>query len=137
MNLHVWFICGLLGTALVAGLGPACAEESDASQAANKSTAPPRKADTNSEPANTEEVIVTAQRREERLRDVPMTVSVLSAEDLALTGAVNTSDLQRITPGVRMQFNGAYLAPSIRGVSSNTTAPGLRVTRNTSASGLA
>jgi iron complex outermembrane receptor protein len=47
-----------------------------------------------------EEVVVTATRREERLQDVPLAVSALSAEQLASTGFKELADIQYALPGV-------------------------------------
>jgi iron complex outermembrane receptor protein len=71
------------------------------------------------------QVIVTAQRRSERQEDVPMTVSVLSGDALQVMGVSSTTELYRVTPGIQLPMFGAYVSPSIRGVSSNTTAVGL------------
>ncbi|WP_167855003.1 TonB-dependent receptor [Mangrovimicrobium sediminis] len=65
-----------------------------------------------------ENVVVTAQRRQERLVDVPISITALDAEDLLRSGVNSTADLARITPGVQLTFNGGYLQPAIRGVSS-------------------
>ncbi len=50
------------------------------------------------------EVVVTAQKREERLRDVPISVSVVTPQVLAATNAKNLTELSGAVPGV--QFNG-------------------------------
>jgi iron complex outermembrane recepter protein len=47
-----------------------------------------------------EEIIVTATRREERLQDVPLAVSALSAEQLSDSGFKALSDIQYALPGV-------------------------------------
>ncbi|MFA4892536.1 TonB-dependent receptor [Brevundimonas sp.] len=47
-----------------------------------------------------EEVIVTATRREERLRDVPVSITALSQEELNERGIVNYDGLATATPGV-------------------------------------
>ncbi len=65
-----------------------------------------------------ETVVVTAQRRDERLVDVPISITALSAEDLLRSGVSSTPDLERVTPGLQLTFNGGYLQPAIRGVSS-------------------
>lgn len=70
------------------------------------------------------EIIVTAQRRSERLRDVPMSVAAISADSLAKSGVTNSSDIARLVPSVVMPFQGAFLQPSIRGVSSTGAAVG-------------
>ncbi|HEX7877002.1 MAG TPA: TonB-dependent receptor [Sphingobium sp.] len=64
------------------------------------------------------EIIVTAQRRSERLLDVPASITALSAETLEKSGITSTSDLARAVPGVAMTFYGAFLQPAIRGVTS-------------------
>ncbi|MBL4878224.1 MAG: TonB-dependent receptor, partial [Hyphomonas sp.] len=43
-------------------------------------------------------VTVTAQRREEDLIDVPLSVSAFSADQLEATGAVDITSIQRSTP---------------------------------------
>lgn len=45
-------------------------------------------------------IIVTARRQNERLQDVPASVSVLTADALEKTGALNASDFSQLTPGV-------------------------------------
>jgi len=45
-------------------------------------------------------IIVTARRQSERLQDVPASVSVLTADALAKTGAENAEDFAQLTPGV-------------------------------------
>jgi iron complex outermembrane receptor protein len=47
-----------------------------------------------------EEIVVTATRREERLQDVPLAVSALTAEQLAGTGFKELADIQYALPGV-------------------------------------
>ncbi|WP_269714899.1 TonB-dependent receptor [Caulobacter sp. NIBR2454] len=48
------------------------------------------------------EVVVTATRREESLRDIPATIAAVTADQLAATGPVSgTGDLLRTVPGVR------------------------------------
>lgn len=45
-------------------------------------------------------IIVTARRQDERLQDVPASVSVLTADALEKTGAENAEDFAQLTPGV-------------------------------------
>ena len=47
-----------------------------------------------------EEIIVTARRQNERLVDVPASVSVINADALAKTGADNAQGFAQLTPGV-------------------------------------
>jgi len=70
-----------------------------------------------------EEVIVTAQRRAESIRDVPIAISVVSEKDLEAMGATDFVDFARTIPGVQFRAAGAgRVKLSIRGVSSNTGA---------------
>jgi iron complex outermembrane recepter protein len=47
-----------------------------------------------------EEIIVTARRQQERLQDVPASVTVLTADALQKTGADKAEDFVKLTPGV-------------------------------------
>lgn len=67
-----------------------------------------------------EEVIVTAQKRSENVQDVPIAISVFSADAVEKLSARNLTDLGRFTAGVEMN-NDNSLQPtySIRGVETN------------------
>jgi iron complex outermembrane receptor protein len=75
--------------------------------------------------AQVQEVIVTAQRRSERLQDVPMTVVAVSSQQLEQRGVTETAGLQRLTGGLQMPMYGAWISPSIRGVSTAITNSGV------------
>jgi iron complex outermembrane recepter protein len=66
--------------------------------------------------AKLEEVVVTAQRRSEAIRDVPISIVALSADMLTKAGVTGTIDLPRVAAGVEMPMYGGYLRPSIRGI---------------------
>jgi iron complex outermembrane receptor protein len=64
-------------------------------------------------------VTVTAQRREENLLDVPLSVSAFSAEQLEATGAVDITTIQRSTPNATIEVargSNSTLIAFIRGV---------------------
>ncbi len=66
-----------------------------------------------------DEIIVTARRREESLQDVPIAISVLSAETLDQRGAENITVLQETTPNATIQVargSNSTLIGFIRGV---------------------
>ncbi|MES2986389.1 MAG: TonB-dependent receptor [Pseudomonadota bacterium] len=65
-----------------------------------------------------DDIVVTAQRREERLKDVPITVNVISGEDLAASGASSSRDIQTLVPGVTTANNAYATQFTIRGVGS-------------------
>jgi outer membrane receptor protein involved in Fe transport len=53
-----------------------------------------------SEDSSLEEVVVTAQRRTERLQDVPISVSVFSQATMDAQGTRDIDDIARLTPGL-------------------------------------
>ncbi|MFN4177919.1 TonB-dependent receptor [Phenylobacterium sp.] len=76
-------------------------------------------AQTAEEPGVVEELVVTARRREETLKDVPVAVSAISGERLAATGAVDITTLQQSTPNTTVQVargSNSTLISFIRGV---------------------
>lgn len=64
------------------------------------------------------EIVVTAQRRNESLKDVPMTITALNSDMLTKAGVTSTQDLSRVAAGVSMPMQGGWLQPVIRGVTS-------------------
>lgn len=71
-----------------------------------------------------EEVVVTAQRRSERLQDVPLTVNTVTGADLVRAGVTTIRDLQNVVPGFTFSGQGTTAQPSIRGVSTSLSAAG-------------
>ena len=73
-----------------------------------------------------EEIVVTAQRREEKLSDVPLSISAFSQENLDSRGVRNIDDIARLTPGVNFTRgdarNGQASNIAIRGISSTAGA---------------
>jgi len=62
------------------------------------------------------EIIVTAQRRNERLVDVPIAITAASAEDLNRVRINDASRLQLLAPGLTWGSQGADAFPAVRGV---------------------
>lgn len=63
-----------------------------------------------------EEVVVTAQRREERLQTVPVSVTALSADTLRLNNVRDITRVELLTPGFTFGRSGSDARPAIRGV---------------------
>src|ERR1700735_2328053 len=82
-------------------------------------SAAPGPADSSSSPV-LEEIVITAQKRSERLSDVPVAASVVSANELASMNAGDIVDLDKLVPSVDLvgSFNGR-VPYGIRGISSN------------------
>jgi iron complex outermembrane receptor protein len=67
------------------------------------------------------EIIVTAQRRAERLQDVPISVTAVTAQTLSNAGIISTRDLELVTPGLRLDEGGIFVQPVIRGITTTQT----------------
>ena len=67
-----------------------------------------------------EEIVITAQKRTEKLQDVPVSASVVSSDALAKQNAADITDLNNIVPSVNLNATINGRVPlGIRGVSSN------------------
>lgn len=63
------------------------------------------------------EIVVTAQKREQSLSDVPMSITAISGSDLAERGITNVEGLVQVTPGLSYTESGAGTPVfSLRGV---------------------
>jgi iron complex outermembrane receptor protein len=101
--------CGCAAAALTASTA-ASAQEAAAAAAGDE--------------AGVEEIVATAQRRTERLENVPMAVTALSSAALDRANVTGIQELGRITPGVQINFGGVSTQPAIRGVTSLTNGVG-------------
>jgi len=70
------------------------------------------------------DIVVTAQRRAEKLVDVPMSVTQVSGQGLANAGVTTFSDIESVAVGVKIGLTGIFPEPSIRGITSFLTAGG-------------
>lgn len=70
------------------------------------------------------EIVVTAQRRAERLADVPISITALSGEGLANAGVRSTEDLTSAVPGLNFATNGAFAQPTVRGIGTTVSSAG-------------
>jgi iron complex outermembrane recepter protein len=65
------------------------------------------------------EIVVTAQKRTERLQDVPISIAVLGAKELQERNIASLNDMQFAVPGVSIENSGGYYnRVEIRGVSN-------------------
>ena len=67
-----------------------------------------------------DEIIVTAQKREERLRDVPVPVTAVGGGDLLAQNQTKAQEFFASVPGVNLQFQNNRAQLAIRGI---TTSP--------------
>lgn len=100
-----WFVGGLLATSCLtcAGVGQAQAQAGSAAAPAGG--------------GEVTEIVVTAQKRTERLRDVPMSITAVSADAVKAAAISDTSQLEKLVPGFTFQRT-AYGVPvfTIRGI---------------------
>ena len=75
--------------------------------------------------AELEEVIVTAQKREQSLQDVSVAVTAVSAEDLLRGNIHSIEDLQSHIPGVTFGNDFSFAKLFIRGVGLNSSFAGI------------
>ena len=94
---------------LITFAAPAVAQQAPADDAATDELAPG-------------EILVTAQKRSERLQDVPLAVTALSGARLADQGGINLETAQTIIPTLNIQKSGTTLNQSLymRGVGTAT-----------------
>jgi outer membrane receptor protein involved in Fe transport len=86
----------------------------DAAGAGQPSAQPPTAA---ADSSSLQEIIVTAQKRSERLRDVPMSVTAVTGSQLQDQGVTSPADLAKVVPGFTFTES-SYGAPvyTLRGI---------------------
>ena len=100
------------------------------------------RAQVKAEVTNLDEVVVTAQKISQSVIDVPLSISVLGADDLERTQALNMQDFVKLVPGLQLtQSQPGFGRLALRGINTNGVAStvGVYVDETTfgSSSGLA
>lgn len=93
----------LIAAAGLGGFSPAFAQET-APQAA--------------EDDRQNEIVVTAQRREESLQDVPISIVAIGNEELRNRNVTDASRLEQVAPGLQLGRSGSDARPAIRGATT-------------------
>ena len=77
---------------------------------------------TDTDNATPGDIVVTAQKRSERLQDVPVAISVVSGDQLAAKGALNLEGAQYLVPTLNFRKSGTAINQSLflRGVGTST-----------------
>ena len=93
-----------------------------ASPAAAQQAPQPAPAATDAADEAPADIVVTAQKRSERLQDVPVAVSVVSGEQLTRAGVLNIENAQYLVPSLNFRKSGTALNQSLflRGVGTST-----------------
>jgi len=85
--------------------------------ASTEDAAPAPQVDPQAAPRADGDIVITARRREERLQNVPIAVSVLSGDTISNTGAFNVNRLQTLQPSLQFySSNPRNSAINIRGL---------------------
>lgn len=74
--------------------------------------------------ASSTEIVVTAQRRSERLQDVPIAVTAVSGAKMEAAHISTLEQIAIVTPGLTMTNTVGTVQPYIRGVGTQNSAPG-------------
>ena len=76
-----------------------------------------------------DEIVVTAERREQNLQDIPIAASVFTADDLDRQGITDLNDIQSASPSIAINVVNRSTFVNIRGVgiaqSAPTSSPGV------------
>lgn len=117
----------LLGRTAILSLAVGCVqahaqqlEEAQPSSDAVASQGPAQGTDDYEQPA----IVVTAQRREQSLQEVPLSVSVLSNDALGVVGTDNLARIEVAVPGLSITTQRANITPYLRGVGTQNAVVG-------------
>ncbi len=83
-----------------------------------------------------DEIVVTATRREERLQDVPISISAFSQEKLDAAGLKSIDDVTRLSPGVTFSRNGTGSSANYNDEGSDINIRGIDSQAGTSTTGI-
>ncbi len=95
-------------------------ESSSRSQASSAPRSAADSADEAKREGRLEEIIVTATKRQEKLMDIPVSVTAITAEEISRRGLISSSDYLRGIPGVnQVDLEGFGQTITIRGIESS------------------
>jgi iron complex outermembrane recepter protein len=100
------------GQSVSMALGLIAATATMTVRAQTASTPPTAEADT----TQLNEVVVTAQRRDERAVDVPITITAVDSAQLSTANVQVLTDVAKVSPDLQFASNGTFVQPIIRGV---------------------
>lgn len=100
--------CFLLAGCLFVGMGAIAADQKD--QTSSKGDV-----------AAIEEIVVTAQRREESLQRVPIAISALTSTELKNANITSGVDLGKVVPSLQLHLEAGTVTTTLRGVGSAAT----------------
>jgi iron complex outermembrane receptor protein len=108
--------CAVLGAFGVVSLLATPVSAQTATTQATQTAAPPQ--------GGLDEVIVTAQRRQEKLQDVPISVEAITANDLLRANITEAQDLGKLSPSLNILAATGIIEPYIRGIGNSSHTAG-------------
>lgn len=115
----------VLSASVLLSVSGAYAQEEEAATAEELESAPaeqePQSA-TKDVPYGLEEIIVTAQKRKESIKEVPLSITAISGETIKDLNIEDLNDLSRKTPNLKVQASGIFNFIYIRGLGSGLNA---------------
>jgi iron complex outermembrane receptor protein len=105
---------------------PSLAAAQDAAPAPDEAVAksPSPSAPVASPSGQLQDIVVTAQKRSQRVQDAPLSVSAFNPAELERTGVRQLSDLQQVDSAVQIGTASTYITPFIRGIGNLNSATG-------------
>ena len=88
---------------LVAGAAPAAAQDAPPSGTTIQTDQPPPQDDRSATDVNQADIVITAQKREERILDIPQSVTVVSGDTLERQGANTFAEYLNEIPGLSLE----------------------------------
>lgn len=126
---QVWIAAAGVTAGLMASVVSAQESDADLAVVPARDASPPPAAERSAGPASTggsrliEEIIVTAQKREENLQEVPISVQAFSADALDARGIEEPKALALATPGMTYNVISGYSIIYIRGIGTDAYIP--------------
>lgn len=98
-------------------------------QSSAGAAAPQAESGSNVGSQNTGDIIVTANRREQRLQDVPATITAVTSQEIAALKLLRVEDVQKLSPGLQLDKGSTGYSATIglRGTSWDTNSGALPV----------
>lgn len=120
---YLWVGASALALCLPVSAMAETSEQSASDSASAQQNSGDKRTTQQSASANSNEIVVTATRRDESILEVPLSITAYSQQDLDIKGVRNIEDLVRMTPGISLNqgtLGIKYLV--IRGLTSSVGA---------------
>lgn len=121
LRLGALLLCSTAPTIALAQTEPPLSE---ADQDESAATAQPAEGQADDAAGDENNVVVTAQRREQRLEDIPISITSIDADLMETAGVISVRELDLLTPGLTIRQRGNGNQTRIRGVGTTVLGAG-------------